>query len=190
MQAHYDSYRSSVQADALEGWVDFAKTCEAHDYLKSYVERIKEAIAAGDRAQYVRYLSNHQDCLLKVFTEMVKRDIAARSTSRVPVLDMIYQRGWKWFKFYPDNISMGKSGFGDLTWIPRYVPGGTQTGFIFDANELEVLFKANPSKEKMAEIAKFKEEPLKLIAIEEGKFHWHPIRNSEEKVTDWTWPVS
>lgn len=187
MQAHYDSYRSSVQADALEGWVDFAKTCGAHDYLKSYVDQIKSAIAAGDRAKYIQHLSNHQDCLLKVFSEMVKRELATRN-SHLPVLDMIHEKGWKWFKFYPNALSMGKSDYGDLTWIPRYTHE-TSPGLTFDANELGLLFKSNPGKEKMAEIAKFKETPLKIVAIDDEKVHWHPVENSAERVMDWTWLI-
>lgn len=188
---HYESYRESVKADALEGWVEFSRSEEgrgAHTYLRLCVSEIQASIEENNRTRYEDQLVRHQDCLLKLFSKMFKDELVKRLSSSHALLDIIHEKGWNWFKFHSMPISMGNSDYGDLYWIPRYTQD-IKPGLVFDANELALLFKENPSKEKMKEISEIKASTLaKITRIQDGKFFWHHGGNAE-LVVDWTWPL-
>jgi hypothetical protein len=176
LQEHYESYRDSLQKTILEGCVEFAKATPTarpdlwptgYDYLNTAVNNIRRALAIGDPDGYHLWLKNHQAAMLALFQKMVGEELVRRGGgTELNVIDMIKERGWRWFKFCPYSVMLKFRANWDpnfdpwMAWLPRYVDEGKWScpgTAVFDADEMEAIL-ASATPEIMAGVLKFKVE--------------------------------
>jgi len=194
LQVHYDSYRANVLADALPSYQEYCasratKDPEKYPTIQSFLiyttNNIRGAVSSGNIDLYKKSLNNHRVTLLTVFERMVQEYLSQfgemeHEQRNVVILDMIERSGWKWFRFCPTNwIIM----FDKMMWVPRYNRDLVYTVPAFDANEMQEILKAKPTKESVDSILKIKTDGVCKI-INNQVIDIKKINEGE--VRDWT----
>lgn len=110
---HYKSYGTSIQEDALEGYIDFSKhnsprgepSGTYYTLLKKASEEIHRSIDAVDIEGYKRNLREHQSTLFSMFKDMALKKLKPYSQQDVEIIGAgIANHGWPWFKFLDVSI--------------------------------------------------------------------------------------
>lgn len=143
VKEHYESYREGVKRDLLPGATEFAKTLPTqdpkqyptvYDFLSESSRVLKACVNLNDKRAYRSWLEGHQTATIG----LLERFVASQGLS---ALDLIEQKGWRWFRFSKENVVCSKAG---MVWVPRY-PTTVQDP-CFDAEELELMFQAKDGK--------------------------------------------
>lgn len=208
MKAHFESYRTSLKKDVLEGYLDYVNQVHYNDqglmatYLINLKNTITKAIEEENVMDYNMCLSEHQSIMKNVFRalfvdETVRRMREGRERT-LAILDIVYEKGWKWFK----NCEELHLEYTNCTLIPVH-KDFTRPMYsekpVFDASEMEKVFSASESAAKLAVATKINhpigEKPLVIDNIDScGATYF--VRKPEDEsnqnglVTDWRGDVT
>ena len=206
LRQHYDSYRSAVRGNCLEGFSEVAKLLKTakpeqwptvYDFLQETVGCIQTAIQANDEAAYRAYLREHQNCLIAVFSKMAEgvyeKSLGGSqdsSAKMLAVLDVVNKKGWNWYQFCSKAVDFQKQ-----TWFPRYTPEFTDCWTkigkpFFSALELGILFRSRPCPKIRDLILAEKvqgPDPTILCGVQGETFDMCPLSKVNVGVVrDWT----
>jgi len=217
MVKHFETYRTSLGKDALDGCAEYAKTIPtakpeiyptAFDYLNLALKGAREAIGKEDKLGYKSWVNNHQRAMTALLEKMSAEKIPA-GKEITALLDFIHDKGWKWYKFCSKVIIMditmplpdSEPRTVPVVWIPRYTEQyapywKSEDAAVFDADEMGFfLTKGRRAPSEMQVVVDFKlKNPgtkfLKADADERTGF-FKPIArvNSDDTVTDWSLPL-
>lgn len=196
LQEHYDSYRQSIARDALEGFVEHAKSIptsnqerwsKVYDYLRHVVEKIQIAIRTHDESAYRGAIKNHQECMVLLFTHMVDEYLTHMSIpAEHRVLDMIQNRGWKWFKFAPLGWDIG-----NVSVIPRLsifrIPRLAKPPMIYlDSDEWQMVLNRGITSSDISRLSNKKSREWIKILPDQGWSCLPLDQYNQGQIRDWT----